>query len=213
MTDQLKEFIKENRRLFDKSETETDYLKIYQSLINALETCGYEDVIIGELTEVFFRKGIYPERYLEELPPYFLYGATLHEYTIPSHITSIGEYAFCGALNLEKIQFPFNLQSVGRGAFESCYNLKALSIPSSVTKISDFAFSDCNHLKVLQLPILSHKIKTNTLNYCTDLTHIYFDGTAEEWMDKMWNKDAFQDLSKWLIIHCTDENIELNDII
>ncbi len=213
MTDQLKEFIRENRRLFDKSETEADYLKIYQSLINALETCAYGDCIVGELTEVFFRKGIHPERYLEELPPYFLYGSTLHEYTVPSHIKSIGEYSFCGALNLEKIQFPSNLQSIDGGAFESCYGLKKLDIPSSVTKISDFAFSDCNHLEALHLPILNHKIETNTLDYCTNLSHIYFDGTAEEWMDKMWNKYAFQDLPKWLIIHCTDENIELNDII
>ena len=63
--------------------------------------------------------------------------------TIPSTVTSIGEYAFyyCGALT--SVEIPSSVTSIGEYAFSWCDALTSVEIPSSVTSIGDDVFNDC----------------------------------------------------------------------
>ena len=68
-------------------------------------------------------------------------------YIIPDSVTSIGEYAFEGCLNLKRIAIPNSVTEIRKGAFDSCRNLSAITIPESVSLMSIFAFWYCANLK------------------------------------------------------------------
>ena len=69
------------------------------------------------------------------------------EVSIPSGVTTIGNYAFAGGLALygDYAQvIPSGLESFGEGAFQSCRYLKGkVTIPEGMADIPDRAFSGC----------------------------------------------------------------------
>ncbi|MBR5896909.1 MAG: leucine-rich repeat domain-containing protein, partial [Lachnospiraceae bacterium] len=64
---------------------------------------------------------------------------TLTEYTIPSNITSIGDFAFARS-NLESVTIPSGVTHIGYGAFYHCDNLATILVPSTVKDIEPSAF-------------------------------------------------------------------------
>ena len=64
----------------------------------------------------------------------------LEEYIIPDGVKEIGESAFEGCYNLQKIQIPDSVNIIGKEAFAGCWTLESLSIPDSVNVIEDYAF-------------------------------------------------------------------------
>ena len=72
--------------------------------------------------------------------------------TIPSSVTSIGDYAFCGCNGLTSITIPNSVTSIGASAFFRCSGLTSMSFPNSVTSIGDYAFSECCGLVSINIP-------------------------------------------------------------
>ncbi len=66
-------------------------------------------------------------------------GNEITEVTVPSGITAIPDFAFCGADKIQSITLPEGLISIGTCAFEVCNSLTSLHIPASVTTIDDSA--------------------------------------------------------------------------
>jgi hypothetical protein len=66
---------------------------------------------------------------------------------IPDGITSIGNCAFDGCINLTSITIPDSVTSIGHYAFDSCSSLTSINIPDSVTGIGGGAFYACESLK------------------------------------------------------------------
>jgi uncharacterized protein with FMN-binding domain len=64
--------------------------------------------------------------------------------TLPSSITSIGEYAFGNCISLTSITIPSSITSIGAAAFFGCPALAPVTIPASVTSIGSSAFADCS---------------------------------------------------------------------
>ena len=75
--------------------------------------------------------------------------------SIPSSVTSIGDYAFLDCLSLAQIEFEFPsfLASIGRECFKWCSSLTKISIPSSVTSIGRDAFFICSSLLIISIPL------------------------------------------------------------
>ena len=63
---------------------------------------------------------------------------------VSNHITTIGEKAFYGNNNIEKIILPDSVMAIESWAISNCINLKEIAIPNSVTTIYSIAFSNCN---------------------------------------------------------------------
>ena len=72
--------------------------------------------------------------------------AGLTEYSIPSSVTSIGDYAFADCSSLTNVTIPDSVTSIGKSAFNGCSSLTSVTIPDSVTKIDDYAFVYCFEL-------------------------------------------------------------------
>ena len=72
--------------------------------------------------------------------------SALAEITIPGSVTSIGEYAFGECLSLTDVTIENGVTSIGEGAFYNCSALTTVTIPDSVTSIGAYAFSYCSLL-------------------------------------------------------------------
>lgn len=107
-----------------------DFIKQYKSEINAL---NFKEVYYqasqglknrGKLTELFYKVGVDPLRYLKVIPANYANASTLRTMRIPNGVTHIG-----------------------KDAFHHCYDLTSVTIPSSVAFIGDSAFWNCKKLK------------------------------------------------------------------
>jgi hypothetical protein len=66
-------------------------------------------------------------------------------------VTSVGDTAFAGCVNLTSIEFPGSITNIGSGAFNSCFGLTNVAIPASVNTIGDYAFVYCTNLTAINV--------------------------------------------------------------
>jgi len=64
------------------------------------------------------------------------------EYTIPTGVVEISDYAFYDCMNLMTVIIPEGVTSIGNEAFSQCSNLECVVIPNSVTNIGGWAFNN-----------------------------------------------------------------------
>lgn len=73
--------------------------------------------------------------------------------TIPSDLTSIGQYAFYNCNHLTNISIPAGVTSIGQYAFFNCTGLKKVTFEGIPTgKISSYTFKGCTNLTVINVP-------------------------------------------------------------
>lgn len=72
------------------------------------------------------------------------------------YVTSIGDGAFEGCANLEKIDLPSGITRIGARAFKDCKKLINVTIPYSITYIGDQAFQSCEALSMTMPPNVIH---------------------------------------------------------
>ena len=103
---------------------------------------------------------------------------------IPDNVKNIDNYAFCACNSLSSIIIGNSVTSIGKYAFGGCNSVKNIKISKSVTSIGDYAFEGCTSLKTVILPVSLTSIGLRVFFECDSLTHIYYEGTKEEF-DKM----------------------------
>ena len=87
-------------------------------------------------------------------------------------VTSIGNGAFAGLINLTSIAIPTNVTSIGTNAFNSCYNMTNVAIPNGVTNIENGAFGLCSRLTSVNIPNSVISMGNGIFHDCTSLTNI-----------------------------------------
>jgi hypothetical protein len=98
-------------------------------------------------------------------------GKTARTYTIPSSVTSIGDYAFFPCESLTSITIPSSVTSIGDYAFCGC-RITSITIPSSVTSIGDCAFWLCTRLTSITIPSSVTSIGVSAFANCCSLTSV-----------------------------------------
>ena len=137
---------------------------------------------------------------VNHIPTCLCYGLTgLTSVTIPSSVTSIGEYAFSGCSNIVTVNWnavncahftntnkPFSGSNIKTFNFGNsvtrippyiCYNLTGLTsvtIPNSITSIGNYAFSGCTGLTSVTIPNSVTTIGRYAFSSCFGLTSISF---------------------------------------
>lgn len=61
----------------------------------------------------------------------------------------LGDYAFCGNINLQTITIPQHISEIPQWSFCNCQNLRFIGLPEKVKYIRKRAFSGCEGLKIL----------------------------------------------------------------
>jgi len=74
-------------------------------------------------------------------------------YTIPSSVTSIGDWAFAYCSRLVGVTIGNRVTSIGEDAFYNCTGLASATILNSVTNLGTFAFAECTSLASLTIDI------------------------------------------------------------
>ena len=90
--------------------------------------------------------------------------------TIPSSVTSIGQYAFQECKSLSSVTFSDGVKTIGNQAFKGCIGLTSLTIPTSVTSIGDQAFNGCSGLTTVTIGSGLTSIADEAFKDCTNLT-------------------------------------------
>ncbi len=107
-------------------------------------------------------------------------GKTATEFTIPSSVTKIGDWAFAICTNLISIVIPNSVTSIGAIAFGECESLINITIPNSVTEIGNWAFSYCTRLTSITIPSSVTEIGNRAFFYCIGLTSITIPNSVTE---------------------------------
>lgn len=101
----------------------------------------------------------------------------LTEFTIPTHIRTVGEGAFSYNVNLETVSIPNGLQ-MSFSLFNSCTKLKNVTIAEGVTEIGAETFRDCIALKGIILPSTIASIRDRAFQGCSALTSVTCKATT-----------------------------------
>ena len=67
-------------------------------------------------------------------------------------ITGVGDGAFAGRTNLQKVTFSDTIESIGGAAFDSCSNLKTIIWGNNIKEIKYNAFARCTSLSEINFP-------------------------------------------------------------
>lgn len=91
---------------------------------------------------------------------------------VPSYITIIGEMAFSGNINIEKIILPASVTSIENRAFSNCTSLNEIIMPDSIFSIGAMAFGGCTSLEQINLPKRLCKLSVNLFYRCESLKEV-----------------------------------------
>ncbi len=70
----------------------------------------------------------------------------LQSLILPDGITSIGQQAFSGCMELTSLIIPEGVISIGEKAFEGCCKLATITLSSTITSIAEDAYNHCDAL-------------------------------------------------------------------
>jgi hypothetical protein len=93
-------------------------------------------------------------------------------YSIPSSVTSIGDYAFKEHWALTSLTIPSSVTSIGTRVFDDCRNLTSITIGNSVTSIGIQAFRNCTSLVSIIIPDSVESIGVDAFLGCTSLVTV-----------------------------------------
>ncbi len=111
----------------------------------------------------------------DKVPQTIYYGTDICSITIPSGITSIGNYAFWNCSGLTSINIQNSVKSIDEKAFSFCINLISVIIPDSVTLIGENVFEDCRSLTSITIGKSVNSISRNSFIGCKGLNLINVD--------------------------------------
>ena len=106
--------------------------------------------------------------------PWYDYLELIKVVTISEGITSIGNNAFSGCINLVNVNIPLSITRIGENAFYDCAELTYLDIPVAVTQIGAGAFMNCQGLTNIRIPENVASIGENAFDQCYNLSLVTF---------------------------------------
>ena len=171
MTEQLKQFIQDNKNLINEN-TKESWEDVYNKL--------YNSTLRGEFTDTLLTADIDPAKNLSYIPRDYLRESKITFYKIPDGVTSIGGCAFYYCDSLTEIVIPNSVTTINSSAFYGCDSLTSIKIPNSVTSIGNNAFTLCKSLTSVVIPDSVTLMDEFTFRYCYSLTKIVIPDSVTE---------------------------------
>ena len=111
------------------------------------------------------------------------------EVEIPSDVTTIGAWAFCGYPGLTRVVIPASVRDIGAYAFHYCESLTNVVMQGGVTNIGDGAFGECGNLMDVFIPNSVQSIGYSAFAYCGRLSNVTLPACMVEGDEgwTMWN--------------------------
>lgn len=87
-------------------------------------------------------------------------------------VTSVGDHAFGGCVDVTAMTMPETVTNIGFSAFASCGRMRRVNLPDGIERIGVFAFTDCASLEELRLPASLKSMREWTFHGCLKLREI-----------------------------------------
>ncbi len=118
----------------------------------------------------------------------------LIEVSIPSTVTSIGDYAFRGCSNLSSVDLSNGVNSLGICAFAYCDNLRIISLPDSITSIGVAAFAPSG-ITSITIPNGVTSIEANTFMMCHSLSSVTIPNSVTSIGQQAFSDTSFTEIT------------------
>ena len=107
--------------------------------------------------------------------------------TIPSGVTSLGDYCFQNCTGLTSVTIPSGVTSLGNSCFFSCIGLTSVTIPSSVTSLGDRCFESCRILPSVTIPSSVTSLGSDCFRNCDKLVdyQLYWETPPVTWSSNL----------------------------
>ena len=222
LTKVLREFIRDNEEDINNN----NFREVYNAII--YEESKYKG-ISGKLTDVLFKVGINPFKYMKRILYNAAMGTTQDYIKIPNGIDFIGKAAFAYSkikefiipasvekmeanvfshcYELIKVVFEGNdIEALGTGIFDNCTALTDVKLPSKLKYIPVETFKNCISLTSIEIPGTVREIGRDAFYGCKSLKHFKFLGTKDDVghirIEGLYYPNGF---AEWVpVIECTD---------
>lgn len=138
----------------------TFMIEFYDNITRIPDMAFYNSKINGQI--------VLPNS-LKSIGAYAFAKTACNDFSLPVYVTEIGEGAFEGCKNFQRLNLPRALRKIGKRAFRDCPLSGELVIAYYVTEIGDYAFSGCTGLTKLNMKNSLLKIGANAFNGCKNL--------------------------------------------
>ena len=181
---------------------------IYNDLYRADGSCGDNVTwgIDGNYKLYIWGEGDMNDYASSGSTPWCKYAGEITEIEIEYSVTSIGDYAFAGLTNLEKVDYGRSKQdfTIGSYAFKGCSSLKKFNNNSSdptailyATSIGDGAFEGCSSLPEIHLAAKTTYIGADAFKNCTGFTEFSIPANVT-----YIGEDAFKGCTNISLVNC-----------
>ena len=106
------------------------------------------------------------------ISPFTSYASYIETVVFDERLTSIGDNAFMGCVNVTSITLPDSVKSIGIFAFSNCTGLTSINIPDGVTCIEYASFSGCSALKSITISLNTTSIEEKAFYGCESLVFV-----------------------------------------
>ena len=141
----------------------TFMIEFYDNITRIPDMAFYNSKINGQI--------VLPNS-LKSIGAYAFAKTACNDFSLPVYVTEIGEGAFEGCKNFQRLNLPRALRKIGNRAFRDCPLSGDLVIAYYVTEIGDYAFSGCTGLTGLSLESSLQGIGAYAFSGCTGLTKL-----------------------------------------
>ena len=117
--------------------------------------------------------------------PFYPYRDTVTDIVIGDGVTSMGNYAFRGFSELERVTIAGSVIYCGACDFDMCPKLVSLTLNEGTEVIGPKCFEKCTALTSVAFPSTLRAIDFKAFRTCDALTDISYNGTAREWKDNV----------------------------
>lgn len=100
--------------------------------------------------------------------------------SVPSTVTSIGEYAFYGCVKLNKVSGLTNVSKIGQYAFADCRLINSINLFSDVEVIEPYTFYNCSAMEDFTTVSPLTRIEEHAFDGCGSLTEFKLSSKIEK---------------------------------
>lgn len=104
--------------------------------------------------------------------------AEITKVVVEDGITTVGNFAFYGMVNLAEVELADSVTVMGAYSFKNCSNIEQITLPQNLTEIKDSAFYGCTRLANITIPAKVTKIGDYVFSRNVQLNQVKFEGSA-----------------------------------
>ena len=203
MDDRFKEFLSHDtvRKAFQES----DFEELYN-----LSTRYVGEYFNSNLSSLLLSLGINPIKDLTVIPAYSFVDIDMDDIQFNPQLKTIEENAFSSNTAITLVSIPDSCKYIENYAFSNCHNLQEIKLGNNVEQLGLSCFFNDNKLLSITLPRSMQSIDLGTFSG-SGITEIQYQGTSDEFAQKLRQKTLIGSDTKVKKIICSDKTQDLKE--